>query len=222
MTWLSTSLVSRKVPFGFVAKKDWFGPPSEYGVPRWKVENPEVADNLIGVCKRWKERSGCDGLSFDSAHLRPVAFTERFVVELESAPPNGAFVILPEFTINPREVGKLVTEGGSYGAYDFSTSRGREVFGGDEHVGALSFIAQETKPCSPAPRTMMASIANYEDAFLSIAKEPKSRRTMPALTYLVTLDRVPLPSAGSELGSNSARSGAHSPTTGGTPPSRTR
>ena len=30
------------------AKKDWFGPPTEYGVPRWKVENPEVADYLIG------------------------------------------------------------------------------------------------------------------------------------------------------------------------------
>ena len=66
------------------AKKNWFGPKSEYGVPRWKVENPEVADYLIGVCKRWRERSGCDGFRLDSAHLQPVAFWKRFVAELES------------------------------------------------------------------------------------------------------------------------------------------
>ena len=69
------------------AKKDWFGPPTEYGVPRWKVENPEVADYLIGVSKRWKERSGCDGFRIDSAHLQPVSFWKRFVAELKSAPP---------------------------------------------------------------------------------------------------------------------------------------
>ena len=45
------------------ARKGWFGPPTQYGVPRWKAENPEVADYLIGVCKRWKERSGCDGFA---------------------------------------------------------------------------------------------------------------------------------------------------------------
>ncbi len=48
---------------------------SEYGVPRrWKVEDPEVADYIIGVCKRWKERSGCDGMRLDSAHLQPASF----------------------------------------------------------------------------------------------------------------------------------------------------
>ncbi|WP_256368987.1 hypothetical protein [Aquisphaera insulae] len=41
---------------------------------RWKVEDPEVADYIIGVCKRWKERSGCDGMRLDSAHLQPASF----------------------------------------------------------------------------------------------------------------------------------------------------
>ena len=182
------------------AKKDWFGPPSEYGVRRWKVENPEVADYLIGVCKRWKERSGCDGFRIDSAHLQPVAFWKRFVAELKSAPPRGPFLILPELTINPREIGKFVTEAGFDGAYDFSAMRVREVFGKDADVGMLSFIADEAKRFYPSPRTMMAPIDNYEDAFASIAKEPKAARTRLALTYQLTLDRVPLLYAGNELG----------------------
>ena len=182
------------------SKKDWFGPPTEYGVPRWKVENPEVADYLIGVSKRWKERSGCDGFRIDSAHLQPVAFWKRFVAELKSAPPRRAFVILPELTINPREIGKFVTEAGFDGAYDFSVLRVREVLGKGEDVGLLSFIAREAKQYYPSPPSMLAPIDNYEDAFASIAKEPKAVRTRLALTYLLTLDRVPLLYAGNELG----------------------
>jgi glycosidase len=182
------------------AKKDWFGPPTEYGVPRWKVENPEVADYLIGVCKRWKERSGCDGFRIDSAQLQPVSFWRRFVNELKAAPPGGTFLILPELTLNPREIGKFVTEAGFDGAYDFSAMRVRDVFGKDEDVGMLSFIAREAKQFYPLPRTMMAPIDNYEDAFASIAKEPRSARTKLALTYILMLDRVPLLYAGNELG----------------------
>ncbi len=182
------------------AKKDWFGPVSQYGVPRWKVENPTVADYLIGVCKRWKERSECDGFRIDSAHLQPVSFWKRFVAELKSAPPAGTFLILPELTINPREIGKFVTEGGFDGAYDFSAMQVREVFGKDANVGMLSFVAREAKQYYPSPRTMLASIDNYEKAFVSIAKEPKARRTKLALTYVLTLDRVPLLYAGNELG----------------------
>jgi glycosidase len=182
------------------AKKDWFGPPTEYGVPRWKVENPEVADYLIGVSKRWKERSGCDGFRIDSAHLQPVVFWKRFVAELKSAPPQGAFVILPELTITPREIGKFVAEGGFDGAYDFSVMRVRDVFGKGEDVGLLSFIAREAKQYYPSPQSMLAPIDNYEDAFASIAREPKGSRTRLALTYLLTLDRVPLLYAGDEMG----------------------
>ena len=181
-------------------RKDWFGPPTEYGVRRWKVENPEVADYLIGVCKRWKQRSGCDGFRIDSAHLQPVSFWKRFVAELKSAPPRGPFVIVPELTLNPREIGRFVTEGGFDGAYDFSALRVREVFGKDEEVGMLSFIAREAKQFYPSPRAMMAPIDNYESAFASIAKEPKAERTKLALTYQLMLDRVPLLYAGNELG----------------------
>src|SRR6185312_16023878 len=182
------------------AKKGWFGPPSEYGVRRWKVENPEVADYLIGVCKRWKQRSGCDGFRIDSAHLQPVSFWTRFVAELKSAPPGGTFLILPELTINPQEIGVFMAEAGFDGAYDFSALRLREVFGRDEDVGLLSFIAREAKQFYPAPRSMMAAIDNYEDAFASIAKVPEAARTRLALTYILTLDRVPLLYAGNELG----------------------
>ena len=59
---------------------------------------------------------------------------------------------------------------------------------------------REAKQYYPSPRTMMAPIDNYEDAFVSIAKEPKAGRTKLALTYLLMLDRVPLLYAGNELG----------------------
>jgi cyclomaltodextrinase / maltogenic alpha-amylase / neopullulanase len=182
------------------AKRDWFAAPTEYGARRWKVENPEVADYLIAVSKRWKARSNCDGFRLDSAHLQPVSFWKRFVTELKSAPPHKDFLLLPELTIVPKKIGKFVSEAGFDGAYDFSAMTVREVFGKDEDVGKLSFIAREARQFYPSPRTMMAPIDNYENAFASIAKEPKTKRTKLALTYLLMLDRVPLLYAGNELG----------------------
>ena len=193
------------------AKRDWFAAPTEYGARRWKVENPEVADYLIAVSKRWKERSNCDGFRLDSAHLQPVSFWKRFVTELKSAPPQKDFLLLPELTIIPRKIGEFVTEAGFDGAYDFSAMTVREVFGKDEDVGKLSFIAREARQFYPSPRTMMAPIDNYEDAFASIAKEPKTKRTKLALTYLLMLDRVPLLYAGNELGVASREVGAAFP-----------
>jgi alpha-amylase len=181
------------------SKKGWFGPKSEYGVPRWKAENPEVADYLIGICKRWKERSNCDGFRLDSAHLQPVAFWKRFVAEIKAAPPSKPFVILPELTVNPREIGAFISGAGFDGAYDFSILRTRDVFGKGQDVGSLSFLAREAEQFYPDPRAMLAPIDNYEKAFVSIAKEPKSARTMLALTYILTIDRVPLLYAGNEL-----------------------
>jgi glycosidase len=182
------------------AKRDWFAAPTEYGARRWKVENPEVADYLIGVSKRWKERSGCDGFRLDSAHLHPVSFWKRFVAELKSAPPHRDFLLLPELTIIPEKIGAFVTEAAFDGAYDFSAMTVREVFGRDADVGKLSFIAREAKQFYPFPRTMMAPIDNYEQAFASIAKKPEAKRTKLALTYQLMLDRVPLLYAGNELG----------------------
>ncbi len=46
----------------------------------------------------------------------------------------------------------------------------------------------------------MAPIDNHENAFASIAKEPKAKRTKLALTYQLILDRVPLVYTGNELG----------------------
>ena len=193
-------------------KRDWFAAPTEYGARRWKVENPEVADYLIGVCKRWKERSDCDGFRLDSAHLQPVAFWKRFVSELKSAPPRKDFLLLPELTIIPKKIGEFVTEAGFDGAYDFSAMTVREVFGKDEDVGKLSFIAKEARQFYPSPRTMMAPIDNYEKAFASIAKEPKAARTKVALSYQLMLDRVPLLYAGDELGIATHDLGAAFPT----------
>jgi len=193
------------------AKRNWFAAPTEYGARRWKVENPEVADYLIGVSKRWKERSSCDGFRLDSAHLQPVSFWKRFVTELKRAPPQKEFLLLPELTIIPRKIGAFVTEAGFDGAYDFSAMTVRDVFGKDEDVGKLSFIAKEAKQFYPSPRTMMAPIDNYEAAFASIAKEPKAKRTKLALTYQLMLDRVPLLYAGNELGIASHEVGAAFP-----------
>ena len=193
------------------AKRDWFAAATEYGARRWKVENPEVADYLIGVAKRWKDRSHCDGFRLDSAHLHPVSFWKRFVTDLKKAPPQKEFLLLPELTITPREIGEFVTEAGFDGAYDFSAMTVREVFGKDEDVGRLSFIAKEARQFYPSGRTMMAPIDNYEAAFASIAKEPKTKRTKLALSYQLMLDRVPLLYAGNELGIASTEVGAAFP-----------
>ena len=182
------------------AKRDWLAAATEYGARRWKVENPEVADYLIAVSKRWKERSNCDGFRLDSAHLQPVSFWKHFVAELKSAPPKKHFVILAELTIDPKKIGEFVTEAAFDGAYDFSAMTVREVFGKDQDVGKLSFIAREAKQFYPSPRSMMAQIDNYEDAFVRVAKEPKTERTKLALAFQLMLDRVPLLYPGNELG----------------------
>ena len=202
------------------AKKDWFGPPTQYGVPRWKVENPEVADYLIGVCKRWKERSGCDGFRIDSAHLQPVSFWKRFVAELKSAPPQGPFLILPELTINPREIGKFVTEAGFDGAYDFSAMRVREVFGKDAGRGAallrrprgeavLSFAASHDGPdrqlrgCLRVDREGAEGGADQARPHLSYSCSIASRCSTPGMSW----------------GSRSAKSAGRSPAIVAIPPS---
>lgn len=192
------------------ARKDWFGEPSAYGVRRWKVENPEVADYIIGVARRWKERSGCDGFRIDSAQLQPAAFWKRFVAEVKAAPPGrdgrgrdqGEFLILAELAVNPRQIGRIVAECGFDGAYDFSSLACREVFGKSQgrEVGMLSFVAREAHQFYPAPGRMMAEIDNYEDAFAAMADEPKAARMALALAWILTLDRVPLLYPGDELG----------------------
>ena len=71
------------------------------------------------------------------------------MAELKAAPPPGPFLLLPELTINPREIGWFVTEAGFDGAYDFSSLEVRDVFGNDENVSKLSFVASETHGSMP-------------------------------------------------------------------------
>ncbi len=183
------------------AKRDWFGDPTEYGARRWKVENPVVADYIIGVAKRWKERSGCDGFRMDSAPLHPASFWKRFVHEVKEAPPKGDFVVIAELAIKPRRIGEIVAEAKFDSAYDFSFMEVQGVFGKDENVGKISFIMKEAKQFYSSRRAMMAQIDNYEDpTFVAIAREPKAARTKLALTFLLTIDRVPALYAGDELG----------------------
>ena len=184
------------------SKTDWFGEPTAYGMRRWKPENPAVADYLIGVCQRWRTRSGCDGFRIDSAQLLPTAFLKRFVPEVKKGPPPplGPFTVVAELAIPPRDIGKTMSEVGFDGAYDFSAMTCRDVFGRDEAVTKLSFVAGEAKQYYPHPRALMAPIDNYEDTFLSFAKEPKAARSWPALAFILTTDRVPLLYSGNELG----------------------
>jgi alpha-amylase len=181
------------------SKRDWFGEVTPYGQRRWKAENPAVADYLISVCKRWLTRSNCDGFRLDAAQLQPVAFWKRFVKEIRSA-ADRPLTMVAELPLNPRDIGRIVSECGFDGAYDFSTGKVRDVFGSDASIGDLSFVNAEAERFYRAPRSMMAQIDNYEDAFVTASKEPASARFRIALAYLLTIDRVPLLYPGDELG----------------------
>ena len=101
------------------AKRDWFAAPTEYGARRWKVENVAVADYLIGVSKRWKERSDCAGSASIQLIFNRFPSGNASYRELKAAPPRSGFLLLPELTITPKEIGEFVTEAGFDGAYDF-------------------------------------------------------------------------------------------------------
>ena len=131
------------------AKRDWFAAPTEYGARRWKVENREVADYLIGVAKRWKERSRLRRLPprFRSSSTGFLLETLRCRAEIGTA--TKGFLLLPELTIIPEEIGEFVTEAGFDGAYDFSAMTVREVFGKDEDVGKLSLSPGKRSSSTP-------------------------------------------------------------------------
>ena len=181
-------------------KRDWFAAPTEYGARRWKVENPEVADYLIGVARRLEGAFGVRWIPPRFGASSPGGILETLCGRAERAPPQKEFLLLPELTIIPKKIGEFVEQAGFDGAYDFSAMTVRDVFGQDAHVGKLSFIAREAKQFYPFPRSMMAPIDNYESAFAMIAKEPRRERTKLRSTYALMLDRVPLLYAGNELG----------------------
>ncbi len=182
------------------AKQDWFGKPTEYGSRRWMVEKPEVADYLIEVSRFWKAQTHCDGFRLDSIPIHPTAFWKRYANEVKAADPKGEFLLLGEVALPPRAIGEFLRETAFDSAYDFSCHQAQDVLGKGEDVGKFAFIMKEAHQYYPSPRSMVAQVDNYEiPAFVEAAKEPRLARTKAAMTFLLTIDRVPLLYPGDEL-----------------------
>lgn len=181
------------------AKQDWFGSPTQYGTRRWNTDNPKVADYLIAASKFWKLRSHCDGFRLDSIQIHPNAFWKRYADEIKTAPPAGDFWLLGEDAVSPKAIGEFLRETHFDSAYDFSVLKVQGVLGKGEDVSKLAFI-RRARASFPSPQSMTAQIDNYEaPAFVEAAKEPKLARMKEAMTFLLTLDRIPLIYPGDEL-----------------------
>ena len=181
------------------SKEDWFGKMTAYGVRQWNAENPKVADYLIKVSKFWKKETHCDGFRLDSAHLHSTTFWKRYVRELKGTEPESDFFLLAELPLHPRKIGEFIKATGFDSAYDFSAGIVREVFGKDANVNRISAVLREGKDFYPVPSRLCAQIDEYEDPeFITVAKEPKEDRMKMAMTYLLTLNRIPLLYSGDE------------------------
>ena len=185
------------------SKSGWFGKMTGYGVRQWDAENPEVADYLIKVSRFWKEETHCDGFRLDSAHLHSTEFWKRYVRELKGPGRDKDFFLLAELPVHPGKIGKFIKATGLDSAYDFSAGIARDVFGKDENVDRISFVLREGKRLYPVPSRLCAQIDNYEDLeFITGAIEPKKARMKLAMTYLLTLNRIPLLYSGDEVASS--------------------
>jgi glycosidase len=174
---------------------------SQYGVRQWNAENPEVADYLIKVSQFWKEETHCDGFRLDSAHLHSTEFWQRYIRELKGSDRDKNFFLLAELPMHPRKIGEFITASGLDSAYDFSAGIVRGVFGKEGwNVNSISFVLRQAKQFYPAPHRLCAQIDEYEDPeFLPYASESKEARMKEAVTYLLTLDRIPLLYSGDEV-----------------------
>jgi alpha-amylase len=182
------------------SKSDWFGRMTGYGVRQWNTENPQVADYLIKVSKFWKEQTQCDGFRLDSVQLHPAAFWERYVREVKGPEAGSNFFLLAELPLHPSKIGQFIKATGFDSAYDFSAGIVREVFGKDADVNRISFVLREGNQYYPDPSRLCAQIDQYEDPeFITAAKEPKEPRMRMAMTYLLTLNRIPLLYSGDEV-----------------------
>ena len=179
-------------------KRDWFGPMTHYGVRQWNAEKPEVASYLIEISRFWKEQTGCDGFRLDSAHLHSQRFWRQYGRALR--PPQGDdFFLLAELPLPPRQIGSFLAATGLPSAYDFSIGIVRDVFGNGAGLGRLSFVLREGQQFYPTPPQMCAQIDNYEAPdFLTAAAQPRPLRLKLAMTFLLTLDRIPLLYSGDE------------------------
>ena len=198
---LPLGLPGNEHPYGRdPSKDDWFGKMTGYGVRQWNAENPKVADYLIKVSKFWKEQTHCDGFRLDSAHLHSTTFWKRYVSELKGTEPGSDFFLLAELPLHPRKIGEFIKATGLDSAYDFSAGIVRDVFGKDANVNRISAVLREGKDFYPVPSRLCAQIDEYEDPeFITGAKEPKDDRMKMAMTYLLTLNRIPLLYSGDEV-----------------------
>jgi len=107
--------------------------------------------------------------------------------------------LLAEVARPPLAIGEFVTATGSTSAYDFSAGIAREVFGKGTGMERLSGVLRAGAQCYPSPSWMCTQIDNYESPdFMTAASEPKLERMKLALTFLLTLNRVPLLYSGDE------------------------
>ena len=181
------------------SKRDWFGPMTRYGVRQWNAEKPEVAAYLIEISRFWKEQTGCDGFRLDSAHLLSQRFWHEYAGRCDSRRGGEDFFLLAELPLPPRQIGEFLSATGFSSAYDFSIGIVRDVFGNGASVGRLSFVLREGKQFYPSPSQMCAQIDNYEDPdFVTAAGEPRQQRMKLAMTFFLTLDRIPLLYSGDE------------------------
>jgi hypothetical protein len=115
-------------------------------------------------------------------------------------PPQGDdFLLLAELPLPPRQIGGFLAATGLSSAYDFSIGIVRDVFGNGAGLGRLSFVLRQGRQFYPALPQMCAQIDNYEAPdFLGAAAEPRPPRLKLAMTFLLTLDRIPLLYSGDE------------------------
>ncbi len=182
------------------SKKDWFGEMTAYGVRQWDTDNPDVADYLIKISRFWKDESHCDGFRLDSSHLHSMEFWKRYARELKGAAHDKDFFLLAEVPLSPAKIGEFIKATGFDSAYDFSAGIAREVFGKAANVDRISAVLREGKDLYPTPSRLCAQLDEYEDPeFITSAKKPKEARMKMAMTYLLTLNRIPLLYSGDEV-----------------------
>jgi glycosidase len=180
-------------------QQGWLGAKTRYGMRQWNVENPQAADFLIRVAKFWRDESGCDGFRLDSAHFHKTAFWKRFVHEMKSGEGHEHFLVLAELPVALSEIDESLSQAEFDGAYDFDVGTARDVFGRGASVDLVASALRNSQQQFHAPRSMLAQLDDYEDpAFMDTAQDDKAQRMLTAMTFLLTLNRVPLIYPGDE------------------------
>ena len=156
---------------------------------------------------------GIDGYRFDSVHNTPSAFWPGFIDAMNAnyspTPTTYRFDMLSErLTLHPPR--SFVEDDTDYGIPDTAVGQPQVSGGYDglqtlaiQNVFALDAYAGDlVHSTSQQERRLTASIDNYEAcSFRNAVSDPttKDARTIAALTYLLTNDRVPMLYSGNEF-----------------------